>query len=251
MDSLQGKRILVIGASSGIGAQTAVTLSEHGANVILAARRGDRLREVMERLAPGEHAYDTLDVNEVELIGEKIGALVRERGKLDGMVYAAGIGLELPLRDLSYKRALPFFQTNYFGFLESVRQVSKRGRYNSGMHIVAISSVASMTGQSANTVYSATKAAVDASIRCMAKELADKGICINSVAPSMIEAQMYYGFLERNGNGSEAQQKLLNRQYLGIGKTTDVANAVCFLLSPESRFITGIALPVDGGYTSC
>ena len=251
MDSLRGKRILVIGASSGIGAQTAVTLSEHGANVILAARREDKLREVMARLAPGEHAYDTLDVNEVELIGEKIGALVRERGKLDGMAYAAGIGLELPLRDLSYKRALPFFQTNYFGFLESVRQVSKRGRYNSGMHIVAISSVSSLVGESAHTVYAATKAAVDASIRCMAKEFANKGICINSVAPSKIETQMYDRSLELIGEDSEAQRKTLNRQYLGIGKPVDVANAVCFLLSPESGFITGITLPVDGGYTSC
>ena len=251
MDGLRGKRVLVIGASSGIGAQTAVTLSGHGANVILAARREDKLREVMERLAPGEHGYYTLDVSEIDSIGEKLGLAVREFGKLDGMVYAAGIGLELPLRDLSYKRALPLFQTNYFGFLESVRQASKRGRYNNGMHIVAISSVSSIVGESAHTVYAATKAAVDASIRCMAKEFADKGICINSVAPSKIETQMYYSSLERIGEDSDAQRKTLSRQYLGIGKPADVAHAVCFLLSPESGFITGITLPVDGGYTSC
>lgn len=251
MDSLRGKRVLVIGASSGIGAQTAVTLSERGANVVLAARREDRLQEIMGRLAPGEHAYYTLDVNEIDSIGEKLGLAVREYGKLDGMVYAAGVNVELPLRDLSYKRALPFFQTNYFGFVESVRQASKRGRYNDGMRIVAISSTASTMGGTAHTVYSATKAAIDASIRCMAKELADKGICINSVAPAMIETQMYYNFMELAGKDSEAQRRILERQYLGIGKPTDVANAVCFLLSPESRFITGIALPVDGGCTSC
>ena len=251
MSGLRGKRILVIGASSGIGAQTAVTLSERGANVLLAARREDKLQEVMGRLAPGEHTYFTLDVNEIDSIGEKLRLAVHESGRLDGMVYAAGIGLELPLRDWSYKKALPLFQTNYFGFLESVRQASKKGRYNDGMHIVAISSVSSIVGESAHTVYAATKAAMDASIRCMAKELADKSICINSVAPAKIETQMYYDSLELIGGDSEAQRKTLNRQYLGIGRPADVANAVCFLLSPESGFITGITLPVDGGYTSC
>lgn len=251
MDGLRGKRILVIGASSGIGAQTAVTLSERGANVVLAARREDKLREVMEQLTPGEHGYFTLDVNEIGSIGEKLRLAVHEFGKLDGMVYAAGISLEVPLRDLSYEKAFPCFQTNYFGFLESVRQVCKKGRYNSGMHIVAISSVASLAGEGAQTVYSATKAAINASVRCMAKELAEKNIRINSVAPAMIETQMYRNSLERIGEDSEAQRKTWYRQYLGIGRPSDVANAVCFLLSPESRFITGITLPVDGGFTSC
>lgn len=251
MDGLQGKRVLVIGASSGIGAQTAVTLSEHGANVILAARREEKLREVMGQLVPGEHGYYTLDVDEIDSIGETIGLAVREFGKLDGMVYAAGANIDIPLRILSYKRALSLFQTNYFGFLESVRQSSKKAHYNSGMHIVAISSVTSMAGERAQTVYAATKAAINASIRCMAKELADKGICINSVAPAGIETEMYASFLKQNGESSVGYQKVLSRQYLGMGKPADVANAVCFLLSPESRFITGITLPVDGGFTSC
>lgn len=251
MDGLQGRRILVIGASSGIGAQTAVTLSGRGANVILAARREDKLREVMERLAPGEHTYYTMDVNDVDSIGEKIGLAVREHGKLDGMFYAAGITLDIPLRDLSYKKAFPIFQTNYFGFLESVRQAAKKGRYNSGMRIVAVSSTASIIGHGGQTAYAATKAAIDASVRCMANELAEKGICINSIAPGMIETQMYYDYLERYGEESKPNEGMLNRQYLGMGKPEDVANAVCFLLSPESRFITGITLPVDGGVTSC
>lgn len=250
MDSLNGKLILVIGASSGIGAQTAVTLSERGAKVVLAARREDKLQEVMARLAPGEHAYYRLDVSDVDSIAGVIDGIVKEHGKLDGMVYAAGIGWDIPLRNLRYENLLKHFQTNYFGFVESVRQVCNRGRYGEDFRIVAVSSVSSLLGEKAHTAYAATKAAMDASIRCIAKELAPKGICINSVAPSMVNTKMYKDFLDQNGEHGDANQRTLARQYLGIGEPSDVANAICFLLSPEARFITGITMPVDGGFTS-
>ena len=247
---LSGKSILVIGASSGIGKQTAITLSQIGAKLVLVARRSDRLKETFQNLAGEGHSYYSADINEIELIELLVKKIVEEQGKLDGMVYAAGVGTSLPLMQFKPEKVRKIFDTNFYGFLETVRQVSKKGRYNEGMRIVGISSIASLVGDKAHTVYSASKAAMDGAVRCLAKELADKGICINTVAPAMTETEMYMHYLEKYGNDSESNVDLLKRQYLGIAKTDDIANAVAFLISPAARFITGITMPVDGGTTS-
>jgi NAD(P)-dependent dehydrogenase (short-subunit alcohol dehydrogenase family) len=89
-------------------------------------------------------------------------------------------------------------------------------------------------------------------VRCLAAELADKGVCVNTVAPAMTATEMYYSDdLAKNGADSEANKKIMGRQYLGVAETADVANTIAFLLSPAAKFITGVTLPVDGGYTTC
>ena len=82
------------------------------------------------------------------------------------------------------------------------------------------------------------------------REVADKKICINTVAPGMTATDMYANYLNKNGEVSDANQKLLRRQYLGIANTTDIANAIAYLISPAARFITGTSLLVDGGAAS-
>lgn len=248
---LSGKNILVIGASSGIGKQVAITLSQVGARLVLVARRADKLRETCQELEGEGHSYYAADMNETENIEILIKKIIEEQGKLDGMVYAAGVGTSLPLLQFKPEKARKIFDTNFFGFLEAVRQVSRKGKFNEGMRIVGISSIASIVGDKAHTVYSASKAAMDGAVRCMAKELADKGICINTVAPAMVKTDMYAHYLEKYGNDSESNTDLMKRQYLGLAKTEDIANAIAFLLSSAARFITGITLPVDGGTTSC
>ena len=91
---------------------------------------------------------------------------------------------------------------------------------------------------------------MDGFVRCVAREKAKNGIRINTVAPSMISTDMYKRFLEVNGIDSEANIKLLEKQYLGIGETEDVSNMIAYLLSPAARFITGTCVHVDGGYLS-
>ncbi len=176
--------------------------------------------------------------------------ILQEQGKLDGMVYSAGISMSLPLNMFKPERMKQIFNINFFAFVECVRQATKNGRYKDGMRIVGVSSIASLVGDKAHVGYSASKAAMDAAVRCIAKEVADKGICINTVAPAMTATKMYENYLQKYGEGSESQRELLSRQYLGIAKTTDIADAIAFLLSPSARFITGITLPVDGGTTS-
>ena len=251
MIDFTNKNILVVGASSGIGEMTAYVLAEQGANVILVARREERLKEVCNNIKTNKKSYYVGNIADIDSIGALIKKIVSEQGKLDGLAYVAGISDgSVPVNILTYKRQLNIFQTNYFGFIECVRQVIKRGNYNVGLRIAAVSSVASLRGEKALVAYSASKAAMDSAIRCIAKELGPKGICINSVAPSMVNTAMYQGFIEIQGKKSEANIRAINRQYLGLAKRTDVANALAFLLSSEARFITGITLPVDGGFST-
>lgn len=247
---LTGKKILVTGASSGIGKQVAITLSQLGAEIVLVARREEKLQETQSLLEGKRHAYYIADLSRIAEIEELIKKIVSEQGKLDGMVYAAGVGISMPLMQFKPEKVQQVFNINYFGFVECVRQLCRKGRFNEGMRIVGISSIASMRGDKSHMAYSGSKAAMDGSVRCIAREVADKGICINTVAPAMTATEMYEKYKEKYGEDSGSNQDLLKRQYLGIAKTDDVANAVAFLISPAARFITGICLPVDGGFTS-
>lgn len=249
-DDFTGKKILVIGASSGIGKQTATALSRKGATLILAARRGDKLQEVLSVLEGNGHKYYVTDVSDMQQIEDLFKKAVPECGMLDGMVYAAGISGSMPLNMLKPEKLRQVMDVNFFGFVESVRQFSKKGRFCANARIVGISSIAAQYGDKTHTAYSASKAAMEGAIRCIAIELAEKGIAVNAVAPGMVETELSSNYIERAGRDSDAVRKILGRQYLGFGRPENIADAIMFLLSPAASFITGIALPVDGGYTT-
>lgn len=248
---LSMKRILVVGASSGIGKQTAITLSHVGAKLSIAARNEERLEKTVEELSGQGHDYYVADVSDVSSIKSLIEEVITKGGPLDGLVYAAGVGTALPLMQSKPEKVQDTFNVNFFGFFEVVRQAAQKGRFNPGMRIVGVSSCASLRGDKSKAIYSSSKAAMDSAVRCMAKELASKGICINTVAPSMTATELYSHYVEKYGEDSEANKGLLDRQYLGIAQPQDIANAIAFLISPAARFITGITLPVDGGLTTC
>ena len=248
---LSGKRILVVGASSGIGKQTAITLSSVGAKLSLVARNEDKLKDSIMSLQGDGHDYFPADVSNVNSIELQIKEIVTKNGALDGLVYTAGVGTALPLLQSKPEKVQSTFNVNFFGFFEVVRQVTRKGRYNPGMRIVGVSSCASLRGDKSKAIYSASKAAMDSAVRCIAKELAEKGICINTVAPSMTATELYNYYVEKYGEDSETNKELLSRQYLGIAQPIDIATVITFLISPAARFITGVTLPVDGGLTSC
>ena len=248
---LTGKHILVIGASSGIGRQTAVTLSSVGAKLTLVARREDSLKEAVGELEGTGHAYIPFDITELSEIGTLMKQVVEKGGPLDGMVYSAGRSMYMPLHMFKPEKLQQLFHVNYYAFMECVRQATRKGRYSHGMRIVGVSSVSSLKGNKGQLGYSASKAAMDASVRCMARELADKGVCINTVAPGMTETAMISEFMNSVGPDSTSIKENLGRQYLGIIKPDAVAEVITFLLSPSAGSITGITLPVDGGMTTC
>ena len=248
---LKGKNILVIGASSGIGRAVAVLTSEVGAKVSVVARRKEKLQETLELMdKDGEHEMFVFDVSCLEETKNMIETIVNQRGRLDGLVYASGISETYPLKNQTIERMQHFFEVNYFGFMEVVRQCCRAKHYNEGFRIVGISSTVAILGEKAHSLYAGTKGAMDASIRCLAQELAPKRICVNAVAPGMTNTDMYQNFLEQWGYDSDVNQDFLKKQYLGIIQPEYIANMIAFLLSDAARYITGLTIPVDAGLTT-
>lgn len=245
---LSGRTVLVTGASSGIGRQIAITCSELGAKVILVARNEERLREVIGLMNGNEHAYYTADLSVTDEIETIVKRIVSENGPLDGMAYAAGVSADVPLQMSKPKRVEDVFRINYYGFYELCRVITKKGNFRPGMRIVGISSTAAMKGVKSSSIYCATKAAMNSAVQTLAKELSDKDICVNAVMPGMTNTEMYKKTIEKYGNSR--MEELSTRQYRGIIEPTGVASAVAFLLSPAAEYITGVALPVDGGLLS-
>ena len=242
---LTGKRVLVTGASSGIGRACAVMVSKLGARVVLVARRELELQKTREMLEGEGHLVFPCDLSEVTAL-EHLFQMSTKDGILSGLVHAAGYAPAGPIHMLSVEDMTNTMCINYFSFMGLMKHFSKR-KYCQQGSVVAISSVSAMTGWSGGSVYAGSKGALSASIRSLALELINKKIRVNGVLPSNIRTAMYESITE-GANDSEGIERLLAKQHLGLGEVDDVAHAVCFLLSDASRFITGTNLVVDGGY---
>lgn len=245
--NLNGKNILITGASAGIGKGIAIFLSKLGANIIMAARNEERLKETLNELEPGDHSYYLIDLNNLKEIEVMLDTICGDKKKLNGIVHSAGICKSSPVQYLKSEDLTNIMSVNFYSFVELIKHFSKRKYNDNGGSIVAISSISSKVGARGLTAYCASKGALDSSIKSMALELAPRNIRVNTVAPSMIKTQMYDGLLNvANNDNFEAELK--KRQILGVGFPDDVAAAAAFLLSDCSRFITGTTLSVDGGY---
>lgn len=243
---LTGKHILVCGASSGMGEASAKLLGELGAKTVLVARREDKLREVCDSLEGEGHRYYAADLGEIDKIEPLFQRIVEETGPFDGFANCAGIGPARPLKMMNYSFQLEVMNINYFSLIEELRCLTKRGAANKNLNVVSVSSSASLRGEKAQTAYAASKGAMDAAVRCLAREFGPKGIRINTIIPALVDTRLGDDYLERGGE--EKLGRVMDQQVLGMGYPIDIANAVAFLLSDASRFITGSMLYLDGGY---
>ncbi len=245
---LTNKRILVTGASSGIGRETSILLSKLGAQVLMIARREEQLKETLDELEGKNHKYYCFDLKTIDEIESMTNKIVEDNGPIDGFVHCSGISNMRPLKMTNYEFLHDMMLINFYSFVEIIRCVTKKGRYNEGMSIVGMSSISGIKGYKSKMTYSASKAAVDGAIRSMAKELAIKNIRVNSIIAGSIKTEMFNKFLEKKGIDEKDEQ--FNEYCLGLGEPIDVANAIAFLLSDASRIITGTGLVVDSGVTS-
>lgn len=246
---LTGKRILVTGASSGIGREIAITISKLGGEVVLVARRKDKLKESLSMLNSGRHGIFPVDLSDLDLIENMIAELVQDYGKFDGFVHCAGIAPMRPLKQLRFEHIDATMRINLYSFLEIVRCLSKRGNMNDGGSVIGISSVASIQGSKSKTGYCVSKSGMDSAIRCMAKELSSRRIRVNSVQPGWVDTGMLQRYLDGYG-GSEYANNSFQRQYLGPSSPSEIANLVAFLLSDATNTMTGSSILIDGGTLS-
>ena len=244
---LSGKVILVTGASSGIGRACAVLAANLGATLILTGRREAMLDETRTSLQnSSNHLCIPADLSSSGSV-EKIVSTATNRSRLDGLVHAAGLELAVPIKLTELGDARKLYEVNSLAFLELVKACVGRRTANVGFSAVAVSSVAALAGGSGYSAYAASKGALSACVRALAIELAPRGCRVNAVCPSNINTPMLTRLTE--GMGEEYVTKaILHKQPLGIGQPEQVASAVCFLLSSAASFITGVNLPVDGGY---
>ena len=240
--NFEGKNILIDGGGRGIGKATAQLLAKLGARIILLDMKEHELKETVNSLEGDNHIIHTFDLSNLGQISTVISEIAAEVGGIDGYVHCVGIRSYQPLKVLDYSSLQKVMNVNFVSFVEMTRQLMKKGNYNKGLSVVAISSISSKNGGAGVTAYAASKAAIDGAIRSMAPELAKKGARINSVMPGQTHTEAYDEIV------GDSVDPVLNRQYLGLSEPSDIANVIVFLLSDSSRMITGAAIPVDGGY---
>jgi NAD(P)-dependent dehydrogenase (short-subunit alcohol dehydrogenase family) len=246
---LSGKWIVVTGASSGIGRAVSIELGRNGAKLILIGRNQARLEETASHLAPGQSHILSFDLTSFPEIGPKIKELSVAVGRLYGFCHCAGIVETRPLSSCKNEGLTAMMDINVISGIELARAICRRDiMEEDGGSILFVSSIYGRIGMPGQIGYSATKGAVAAAARAMAVELAPRKIRVNTISPGLVRTPMIE---ESFSKLSEDQIKKIEASFpLGIGRLEDIAKAVAFLLSPQSRWITGIDLVVDGGYTA-
>lgn len=242
--SLEGKTILVTGASSGIGKATAIECSKMGATVIITARNKDRLDETFLELEGGQpHQQFIADLSDEK----EIDNLVLSLPVLDGCVNNAGINKLMLVQFIKEEELKRILQINTVAPIILTQKLVKSKKLKKLSSVVFTSSVAgNFTASFGNSIYSTSKAAINGFVRNAALELAAKKIRCNTVNPGMINTKLIKGLTLSDEQLKDDMERYPLKRY---GEAHEVAHAIIYLLSDASTWVTGISLVVDGGIT--
>src|SRR5680860_1496288 len=242
---LDGRTVVVTGASRGIGAEVAQGISSRGGGVVLVARSAEALAELSSAL-PGPSAVVAGDVADTMVVGEALDA-AEALGGLWGVVNNAGINPYYhPVTETPLSEWDEVLRVNLLGATAFARAVGRHlAEAGGGGRIINLSSVAGLTGLPNIGPYNASKAALDALTRTLAVELGPAGVLCNSIAPGTIATEMVEGLMTAN---PALREKFVSKSPLGrVGSSAEAAWPIVFLLSDAASFITGQTLVVDGG----
>ncbi len=243
--SLENKKILVTGASSGIGKAIAIECSKMGAEVIITGRNEERLAETYGQLE-GEHpAYIVADLSQ----REDIERLVVHTDSLNGLVNCAGISGHFLFSFLKENDINKMFNINFFSQLHLTKELINKKKIAKGSSIIFLTSTSGiLSSYIGGSIYAATKGALNGLIKTLSIELAPKKIRVNSVMPSMIETPIM-----ATGDITDEQIELDKQKYplKRYGTPEEVAYAAIYLLSDASSWTTGTNLLIDGGRSVC
>ena len=244
--SLEGKTVLVTGASSGIGRGIAVECSKMGAKVVINGRNKERLQKTFDQLEGEGHIQIVADLSKQE----DIERLVDEVPALNGFVNSAGIPKICPVKRIDRQTLEEIMNVNAFGPILLTSQLLRKKKLQKKSSIVLIASISGVC--MANTgegPYAATKAALAGYTKTAAFELAAQGTRVNTICPGLVPTEI---LTLSNEMFSEDQLKetMYGRYPLKrVGTPEDIANGAIYLLSDASSWVTGINLVIDGGYT--
>lgn len=241
--NLEGKTILVTGASSGIGRETAIQCSKLGAKVIITARNKERLIDTLSQLEGEGHQMILAELTNQD----DVERLVSEVSGLKGLVLCAGKGMTSPFPFSTRNKYDEIFNVNFFAPVELLRLLVKKKKIEKESSVVFVSSIGGIGSFSlGNGVYGASKAAFNSTMKFCAKELATKKVRVNSVNPGMVNTKLIH-----SGVISEEQHQIDMEKYplKRYGETEDIAYGIIYLLSDASSWVTGHSLVIDGGIT--
>lgn len=232
--SLEGKIILVTGASSGLGRQAAITCATRGARLIVTGRDTERLQETLTQLHGEGH---------LAVVADLTNAMDRERlaeasPHIDGLVHCAGVQKHCPIRQLTEQAMNDMYSINFLAPVMLTQRLLQAGTIARQGSIIFLLSTAAHLGTRGVGPYSAMKAGLIGIIKCLAMEQVKHRIRVNGISPSAVATPMW------SKEQLEAQKA---RHPLGLGEPRDVANAAVYLLSDASRWVTGTSLVMDGG----
>lgn len=238
--TLEGKTILVTGASSGIGRGIAIACSMMGASVIVNGRNEQRLSETMSEMEGDDNLSLAADLSDNVALAEMVAKLP----KLDGIVHCAGIGQRVLCKQLQESDLENMMNVNFKAPVMLQTEILKQKKINKSASIVFIASIACDSPTIGNAIYSASKGAIISYANCLALELAPRQIRVNCILPAMIWTELIF-----KGGITEEELKEDEKKYplKRYGKPEDIANLSIYLLSDAAAWMTGSNIKITGG----
>ena len=241
---LRDKVVLVTGGASGIGLAIATAFAANDSQVVIVGRDKSKLDAAVRRLRDNISAY-SYDLGNLATLPQFVATVEKEVGEIDVLVNNAGINLKKDALDVSDEEIERIIRTNQTAVFALSREVAKSMLKRGSGSIIMMSSMASQYGIPKVVAYTASKSAVEGMTRELAVEWSPRGVRVNCIAPGFIATDMSAKALDSD---KERKRKVLSRTPMSrLGDPADVANAALFLASDQSKYITGVVLPVDGG----
>lgn len=238
--TLEGKTVLVTGASSGIGRGIAVACSRMGAKVFINGRNEGRLQETLSQLEGENHIIVAGDLTDSSVIKTVVSSLP----KLDGVVHCAGVGTRVLCKNIVESDIDQTININYKAPVMLQTEILKQKKINKGASVVFIASISFDSPTVGNALYSASKGALISYANCLQLELAPRMIRVNCISPAMVWTDLIFkGGLTEEELQADEQTYPLKR----YGKPEDVANLAVYLLSDASSWMTGSNVKITGG----
>lgn len=241
--SLEGKTILVTGASSGIGKATAIECSKMGAALIITGRNEGRLNETLNQLEGSGHRAIIADLAD----DESLTALVGECPRIDGLVNNAGVTKTLTTQFVTREKLENLMEVNTIAPILLFQRLLKTKKLGNGGSVVFTGSISGLCcAVLGNVMYTTSKAAIGGFVKNAALDLASRNIRVNAVAPGMIETHILdNSFIGKDEMEADRKRYPMKR----YGKPEEVAFGIIYLLSDASSFTTGACIVIDGGFT--